>query len=137
MGSNSCRALYRYKKTSRKGRFFVLVSPTGWSATKAFCKKLLLVPLRSSTNVDRHTPVCLSLVVEPISHGFKFLSRSLPIQKNLPKREVLCIGEPDGIRTHDPLIKSQMLYQLSYGPSHIDACIIHKKRFVNKKIKKI
>lgn len=25
----------------------------------------------------------------------------------------LQIGEPDGIRTHDPLIKSQMLYQLS------------------------
>ncbi len=29
----------------------------------------------------------------------------------------LQIGEPDGIRTHDPLIKSQMLYQLSYEPS--------------------
>ena len=27
------------------------------------------------------------------------------------------IGEPDGIRTHDPLIKSQMLYRLSYEPS--------------------
>ena len=26
-------------------------------------------------------------------------------------------GEPDGIRTHDPLIKSQMLYRLSYGPT--------------------
>ncbi len=31
----------------------------------------------------------------------------------------LQIGEPDGIRTHDPLIKSQMLYQLSYGPSQL------------------
>ena len=29
-----------------------------------------------------------------------------------------CIGEPDGIRTHDPLIKSQMLYRLSYEPAH-------------------
>ena len=29
----------------------------------------------------------------------------------------LQIGEPDGIRTHDPLIKSQMLYRLSYGPT--------------------
>lgn len=29
----------------------------------------------------------------------------------------LQIGEPDGIRTHDHLIKSQMLYRLSYGPS--------------------
>lgn len=26
-------------------------------------------------------------------------------------------GEPDGIRTHDPLIKSQLLYQLSYRPT--------------------
>ena len=26
------------------------------------------------------------------------------------------IGEPDRIRTCDPLIKSQLLYQLSYGP---------------------
>ena len=25
-------------------------------------------------------------------------------------------GEPDRIRTCDPLIKSQLLYQLSYGP---------------------
>ncbi|VTZ50912.1 hypothetical protein MPC4_30096 [Methylocella tundrae] len=27
------------------------------------------------------------------------------------------LGERDGIRTHDPLIKSQMLYQLSYALS--------------------
>lgn len=25
------------------------------------------------------------------------------------------IGEPDAVRTRDPLIKSQMLYRLSYG----------------------
>ena len=27
----------------------------------------------------------------------------------------LMIGDPGGTRTHDPLIKSQLLYQLSYG----------------------
>ena len=34
------------------------------------------------------------------------------------------IGEPGGIRTHDPLIKSQMLYRLSYGLSgdHMGRC---------------
>ena len=49
----------------------------------------------------------------------------------------LQIGEPDGIRTHDPLIKSQMLYQLSYGPAHITKQgIIDKKKLVNKKIQK-
>ena len=31
------------------------------------------------------------------------------------------IGEPVGIRTRDPLIKSQMLYRLSYGLSPTEA----------------
>ena len=40
------------------------------------------------------------------------------LNKKIPsKTEGIAIGEPDGIRTHDPLIKSQMLYRLSYGPS--------------------
>ena len=26
-----------------------------------------------------------------------------------------CVGDPGGTRTHDPVIKSQLLYQLSYG----------------------
>ena len=30
------------------------------------------------------------------------------------------IGERVGIRTRDPLIKSQMLYQLSYAPKFAD-----------------
>ena len=38
-------------------------------------------------------------------------------KKTPSKKEGVAIGEPDGIRTHDPLIKSQMLYRLSYGPS--------------------
>jgi hypothetical protein len=28
---------------------------------------------------------------------------------------MISFGERDGTRTHDPLIKSQMLYQLSYA----------------------
>jgi hypothetical protein len=28
---------------------------------------------------------------------------------------ILSAGEPGGIRTRDPLIKSQVLYRLSYG----------------------
>ncbi len=28
---------------------------------------------------------------------------------------MLCLGDPGGARTLDPLIKSQLLYQLSYG----------------------
>ena len=31
-------------------------------------------------------------------------------------RSLLFYGEPGGTRTRDPLIKSQMLYQLSYRP---------------------
>ena len=44
------------------------------------------------------------------------------------------IGEPGGIRTHDPLIKSQMLYRLSYEPSLLmNGYIKDKKTDVNKK----
>ena len=35
----------------------------------------------------------------------------------MPVRPLSDGGEPDGIRTHDPLIKSQLLYQLSYRPT--------------------
>lgn len=60
------------------------------------------------------------------------------LNKKIPsKTEGIAIGEPDGIRTHDPLIKSQMLYQLSYGPAHLTKQgIMDKKRLVNKKIQK-
>ena len=58
-------------------------------------------------------------------------------KKTPSKKEGVAIGEPDGIRTHDPLIKSQMLYQLSYGPAHLTKQgIMDKKRLVNKKIQK-
>src|SRR3984957_1412828 len=36
------------------------------------------------------------------------------IQK-LPIFTIAYIGEPGGIRTHDPMIKSHVLYRLSYG----------------------
>ena len=35
-----------------------------------------------------------------------------------------CIGDPGGTRTHDPLIKSQLLYQLSYGVKRAVPCLI-------------
>ena len=35
--------------------------------------------------------------------------------KKFPLRQLLSIGEPGGNRTHDPKIKSLVLYRLSYG----------------------
>ena len=32
-----------------------------------------------------------------------------------PRKRLFLLGEPGGTRTHDPLIKSQVLYRLSYG----------------------
>ncbi len=64
---------------------------------------------------DRRLFIRLSLVVEPISMASN-PTRVLNT-KNLSTKERFFIGEPDGIRTHDPLIKSQMLYRLSYEPS--------------------
>ena len=43
------------------------------------------------------------------------------------------IGEPGGIRTHDPMIKSHVLYRLSYGLTcHIDSLgnLSGQKRFL-------
>ena len=38
-------------------------------------------------------------------------------QVNFNFQNVYVIGDPDAIRTRDPLIKSQLLYRLSYGIS--------------------
>ncbi len=44
-------------------------------------------------------------------------------------------GEPDGIRTHDPMIKSHVLYRLSYGlVSHLSESarnLVATSRWVN------
>ena len=55
-------------------------------------------------------------------------------KKNLRfSAEISINGERAGIRTRDPLIKSQMLYQLSYAPLNNEACIEDKSGEVNKK----
>ena len=37
------------------------------------------------------------------------------IFERFPLNLLILLGEPGGTRTHDPLIKSQVLYRLSYG----------------------
>ena len=64
---------------------------------------------------DRHTSVWLSLVVEPLLWASNLLTLLLPIKKS-PLSWTLFIGRRVGVRTPDPLIKSQLLYQLSYAP---------------------
>ena len=61
---------------------------------------------------DRHTKVCLSLVVKPAFRGFS--SSQLSTNKKTTLAGGHFVGELGGIRTRDPLIKSQMLYRLSY-----------------------
>ncbi len=60
----------------------------------------------------RHTPVRLSLVSNPLFRGFLSLDTS-PTKKSHHEGG-FTVGELGGIRTRDPLIKSQMLYRLSY-----------------------
>ena len=45
-----------------------------------------------------------------------FQSVALPTE--LPSHGLLVNGRSRGIRTHDPVIKSHLLYQLSYAPIH-------------------
>src|SRR5262249_11031691 len=53
---------------------------------------------------------------EPFIYGSGGLISPTVSPTKSPISDVLdFIGEPDGIRTHDPLIKSQVLYRLSYG----------------------
>ena len=79
-----------------------------------------LLPKKSGKNLDS----------EPVG---SFLTPSSPIKKTT-LTVAFFIGEPGGIRTHDPLIKSQMLYRLSYEPSlSMSGYIKDKKYDVNKK----
>ena len=52
-------------------------------------------------------------------------TRDKPVSKDISQVSFLGgkIGEPDRIRTCDPLIKSQLLYQLSYGPDRWTALL--------------
>ncbi len=50
---------------------------------------------------------------EPVGFESRFLDKK---KAQKPQRFQGLIGERVGIRTRDPLIKSQMLYQLSYAP---------------------
>ncbi len=83
-------------KNSHSGVFFVLVRAQGLASP----------PLRSFANAHRRPKVRLSLVVEPFFQG------SLPYgakNKKLPFGSLFCFGTRAGIRTLDPLIKSQLL----------------------------
>ena len=83
-------------KNSHSGVFFVLVRAQGLASP----------PQRSFAKAHRRSCARLSLVVEPFSQG------SLPYcayNKKTPQRELFVIGTRAGIRTLDPLIKSQLL----------------------------
>ncbi len=119
-----------YKKAPHIGELSCRSEPDG-IVRDIVCA--MLVPRRSFAFTHRHAAACLSLVVEPLFHGF--VSHRISTNKKIPPQgKDFFIGEPDGIRTHDPLIKSQMLYRLSYGPSSTTKqSIIDKKQLVNKK----
>lgn len=44
----------------------------------------------------------------------RIIKNSLDKKKRLPEGNLSC-GDPGGARTHDPMIKSHLLYQLSHG----------------------
>ena len=83
-------------KNSQSGVFFVLVRAQGLASP----------PRRSFSNAHQRPKVRLLLVVEPFSQG------SLPYgakNKKLPFGSLFYFGTRAGIRTLDPLIKSQLL----------------------------
>ncbi len=46
-------------------------------------------------------------------------------------KSLISLGERDGIRTHDLLIKSQMLYQLSYALLDHDDFGLNQSKVIN------
>ena len=109
--------LVNKKTPSAREGVFLLVSPTGLGTpasgsssrrkvqTSHFAKRFAKLNARfHQLSAPNHMASCRAELVK---------------QKNtLRKGRCFFVGEPDGIRTHDPLIKSQMLYRLSYEPSN-------------------
>ena len=132
----ACKLLKIKKKQVFLSLMFVLVSPAGLGTPAQnfagpphvvrFKLRISLSDLLSSTLVLTNYPLRTGGFSPPRAHN-----------KKTTFSGGYLIGEPGGIRTHDPLIKSQMLYRLSYRPSHNEPCIMHKKKFVNKKNQKM
>ena len=73
-----------------------------------YCRLLSGHPLGETSRVFKH----MFLQVTRKIWGFsKEKCGNLLLTNSLPHLQ----GDPGGTRTHDPLIKSQLLYQLSYG----------------------
>ena len=101
VGSNP-QPEFKTKKSRHKGDLFCFGSD---------CRIILaaLISRRSLPCGNRHTPVCLSLVVEPTPRWFS--SRHLVAIKKPPKREVFFIGSDCRIRTNDQSVNSRLLYR--------------------------
>ena len=76
-------------------------------------------PSSSLAVAHRRPKVRLSVGVEPAFS--RVLIRSLKPTKKDRTRRSSFVGELGGIRTRDPLIKSQMLYRLSYELNKIES----------------
>ena len=75
--------------------------------------RLATLSLHSFAFAHRHTGVCLSFVVEPLSREF---SSTAPKCKKKPPFRTAVFGRGSKIRTHDTRFWRPMLYQLSYTP---------------------
>lgn len=76
-------------------------------------------PHRWNTDKSSETPLAgyfgEGRVPSQHNAGVRFLAFAMENQKNLSRKHNEVSGESDGIRTHDLLIKSQLLYRLSYA----------------------
>ena len=86
----------------------------------AYRKARFTALVRAKTLTGRLPPT--SRLCRPLSSG----SNLKIIQKKALVSQSLLTGERVGIRTRDPLIKSQMLYRLSYAPKKIPSIKINE-----------
>ena len=105
-----------YKKTTFSGGLFWLRLSDRVLPLKAGPPRVVRFKLRISHKLFAKLKARFHQLTAP--NRWLLTEPNTSLTKTPPTRGgVLVNGEPDGIRTHDPLIKSQMLYRLSYGPS--------------------
>ena len=105
-------------RDSSYGGYFVpvpLLSPLGWYPVDLH--PLFPFPQKQKSPLSR-----VNWWPRPGSNRRHTDFQSVALPTELPShRSVFVNGRSRGIRTHDPVIKSHLLYQLSYAPIHMSS----------------
>ena len=102
--------LCHVKNTGRLGELLLPENKLNYKVFRALCQEKFGDPYRIRTDVKGVRGLCLN----HLTNGpFPCLLQLSPAGVPPPAHQPDQLGAPSGTRTRDPLIKSQLLYQLS------------------------